>query len=321
MSEQVSRSAGGFLGGLFNNPGLVALGALAIGLFLFRDKISEFFQGAFDDFGKIELPSITLPEIKFPEFPSFPEFPDFFPPQQQPLNPPAPIFTPAPPLPGGGDPGFQLAPPPLTINPDPNIPIELGGGGAGGFRIDVSAFESRGDAFNLAADFFGGILKVPQNILMAINQFFAGELIPEAGGDVIAGDPRSLAEAISRGQIQGTFLTGDPRSTVIVPVADEFGLGGGPSFIGGQTTFGSDIVDTLSEVLNLFPGLTASQAADALAEFPGLTASEFRLIDPDVINITQAPGDPLQIFLNASGDFSGLTPEQISLILTKGGVN
>jgi len=65
-------------------------------------------------------------------------------------------------------------------------------------------------------------------------------------------------------------------------------LGGGPSFIGGTTTFGDAIVDTLSEVLNIFPHLTASQARDALEEFPNLTANEFAQIDPDVINIIGA---------------------------------
>jgi len=64
-------------------------------------------------------------------------------------------------------------------------------------------------------------------------------------------------------------------------------FGGGPSFIGGTTTFGDNLVDTLSEVLNIFPNLSASQATDALTEFGGLTGNEFAQIDPDVINITR----------------------------------
>jgi len=65
-------------------------------------------------------------------------------------------------------------------------------------------------------------------------------------------------------------------------------LGGGPSFIGGTTTFGDNIVDTLSEVLAIFPELTASQARDALEEFSGLTGNEFAQINPDIINIVGA---------------------------------
>jgi len=106
-----------------------------------------------------------------------------------------------------------------------------------------------------------------------------------------------------------------------VPFNDPTGLGGGESFIGGTTTFGSGIVDTLSEVLAIFPNLTASQAADALAENSGLTKNEFAQISPDIINISSAGGDPDQIINNASGGFSGLTPEQIANILTGGNIS
>jgi len=75
----VARSAGSFLGGIFNNPGVVILGGLAILLLFFQKDIKEAFGSLGENFGKIELPAITLPEITFPEitFPEFPEFPDF----------------------------------------------------------------------------------------------------------------------------------------------------------------------------------------------------------------------------------------------------
>ena len=73
---------------------------------------------------------------------------------------------------------------------------------------------------------------------------------------------------------------------IVVPEEDPFGIGGGPSFEGGTTIFGGGIVDTLGEVLDLFPSLTASQARDVLEEFPGLTQAEFRQLDPDIINIS-----------------------------------
>jgi len=75
----VAKTAGSFLGGLFNNPGAL-IGLIALGgLFIFRDKISDFFQKGFDSFGKIDIDLPDFPEINFPSFPeiNFPEFPDF----------------------------------------------------------------------------------------------------------------------------------------------------------------------------------------------------------------------------------------------------
>jgi len=106
-------------------------------------------------------------------------------------------------------------------------------------------------------------------------------------------------------------------TTIRVPIVDEFGLGGG-TFLGGVTTFGDNLVDTLSEVLNLFPSLTASQARDALEENQGLTASQFRLANTDIINISSNED---QTLLNSSGDFTGLTPTQIAQLLTGGNIN
>jgi len=72
-----AKAAGSFIGGIFNNPGVVILGGLAIALLIFNKPITQ----AFADLGKsissgigginIELPE--FPEFKFPEF-KFPEF-------------------------------------------------------------------------------------------------------------------------------------------------------------------------------------------------------------------------------------------------------
>ena len=70
----VARSAGSFLGGFFNNPGLVAI-ALGIGaLLVFRKPITEAFasigssiSGGLGDIN-INLPSINLPSFEFPDF-------------------------------------------------------------------------------------------------------------------------------------------------------------------------------------------------------------------------------------------------------------
>jgi len=70
-----SRVAGSFLGGIFNNPGVILLGGLAIALFLFRDKISEAVGGLGEGLVNVNLPEIKLPDITFPELPALPELP------------------------------------------------------------------------------------------------------------------------------------------------------------------------------------------------------------------------------------------------------
>jgi len=76
--------AGSFLGGFFNNPGVVVIAGVAIALFLFRDRISAAFGSLGESIGGIgnfEFPDITLPTINFPaiNFPdiTFPSFGDF----------------------------------------------------------------------------------------------------------------------------------------------------------------------------------------------------------------------------------------------------
>jgi len=73
-----AKSAGSFIGGIFNNPTFLILGALAIALLFFQKDIRNAFASLGAGLGDITLPAITLPEIKFPEF-KFPEFkfPDF----------------------------------------------------------------------------------------------------------------------------------------------------------------------------------------------------------------------------------------------------
>jgi len=65
-----ARSAGSFLGGIFNNPGVVILGGLAIALLFFSGDIRKAFGSLGQGLGNI---NITLPELKIPEF-KFPGF-------------------------------------------------------------------------------------------------------------------------------------------------------------------------------------------------------------------------------------------------------
>jgi len=86
----VSRSAGSFLGGILNNPGAVALGAIAIGLFIFRRPIQEAFASVGESLGNlgninVSLPEVSLPEVSIPEIGGF-QLPDFI---TNIFNPPA----------------------------------------------------------------------------------------------------------------------------------------------------------------------------------------------------------------------------------------
>lgn len=80
-----------------------------------------------------------------------------------------------------------------------------------------------------------------------------------------------------------TIPTFTPEVTSQLPTEQVFG-GGGPSFIGG--TVREDPVDTLREVLDLFPQLTAGQASDFLRENRGISPSDALRLDPDIQNIT-----------------------------------
>jgi len=255
----VAKEAGSFLGGFFNNPGLVAI-ALGIGaLLVFRKPIQEAFASFGENFGKI--PDITLPEIKFPEI-KFPEWPEFkFPEWPEFKFPEWPEYK-------------------FPEWPQVEDPLNL-------FDFFNNLFKGNGE----------GVMQEP-----LITTTFG--TVPESPPPIVIGD-------------FNPFQTIGTETDIIVPKGDELGLGGGPSFISGVTTFGSNIVDSLSEVLNIFPNLTASQARDTLEEFQGLTASQFRLIDPDVINITE----PEQIFNVSSGGFTGLSPEQIAKLLTGGNIS
>jgi len=89
VAKQAGQAAGGFAGGFFNNPGVVAtvgiVAAIGLGLLFFQNDIRRFFgttiPEAIGSIGDIQLPSINFPDITLPEitFPSLPDitFPDF----------------------------------------------------------------------------------------------------------------------------------------------------------------------------------------------------------------------------------------------------
>jgi len=79
-----AKSAGSFIGGIFNNPTFLILGALTIALLFFQKDIRNAFGSLGESIGgglgdiniqlpEFKFPEFTFPEIKFPEF----KFPDF----------------------------------------------------------------------------------------------------------------------------------------------------------------------------------------------------------------------------------------------------
>jgi len=304
----VAKSIGSGLGAIFNNPGALALGLVAVGLFIFRDKISNFVQTGFDNFKfpEIKLPEFpTFPDITFPDFPqfpeiTFPEFPDFtniFQGFQDQLDS----------IVGGTIGGTTVSPtnPPSEPTPvdDPVLDSPLGPITPGENCVlmpDGTVVCDSGPTFDVCVAFPELCQTGPSNT-----------------------DPFDGSEGFI-GPVQ-------PPGTL--PTQPGFEVGPGSPFIGGPgtgmdvpltgvTTFGDNLIDTLSEVLNIFTNLTASQASNLLFDNPGLTGNEFAQLNPfGSSSISSAGGDPEQIINNSSGDFSGLTPEQIANILTGGNIN
>jgi len=290
--------AGGFLTGIFSSPaglGAIGIATLLVIIFIFKDRIAGAIGGFGENFGKIELPEINipnpfenfeLPKFEIPELPKFeiPELPKF-------EIPELPKFE-IPPLFGGG----IIRPPPQDLPPD----VENTG------LLEDPTICACGST--ITQDIQGDVSQVCKDCAP----------LPALEGGI--GDPNFL-EFLGLTPAQAFALQSQGR--IDVPANDPTGLGGGQSFIGGTTTFGdsSNIIDTLTEVLNIFPNLTASQAANALFANPDLTANEFAQITPIQPSISSAGGDPEQIINNASGGFSGLTPEQIAFILTGGNIS
>jgi len=68
-----AKSAGSFIGGLFNNPTFLILGALGIGLLFFQKDIRNAFGSLGTSLGNITLPDIQLPSLPDIQLPSLPD--------------------------------------------------------------------------------------------------------------------------------------------------------------------------------------------------------------------------------------------------------
>jgi len=325
-TDRAASAGGSFLGGLANNPAIVIIALVLGGLFIFRDKISEGLGGLGEGLLNIDLPDIKFPDFNFPDF-KFPEFefpeikfpdfefPDFsnifsgFQEQLDLLFSNQASILAGQTVQGQGEDQLIDIPEDTIVNPDGTVssttpPTSTGAGAT----IEELAFgQARAQAFDTIFDL---------NL-----QNFTGQQIQQAISNIAFGDLSALAalvvslQSLAADQQQPTNQGLDNMGIGFdVPFNDPTNLAGGGSFIGGTTTFGdqTNIIDTLSEVLGIFPNLTASQAANALFANPDLTANQFAQITPIQPSISSAGGDPEQIFNNTSDpSLSGLTPEQI----------
>jgi len=295
-----ARAAGSFLGGIFNNPGVIILGLALGGLIIFKDRISEAFAsipgavaGGLGDI-EINLPDIKFPEFKFPEFKfpdiEFPEFPDFsnlfggFQEQLDTLGKQISEFE-FPQLPPlfVEDPSVSTVPDPLNQNLSPGL-----AGGIQQRQRDLRESLDLTPAQEFAAD------KAGISGTLQLIDFLGLEFAPPAAAEVAPAQ--------------------DFGTTVIQSLGTEqVFTGGGVGFQGGSVS--PTPITTFSQVIDLFPGITASQAADFLGEFSGILPEAALLQGFDVKNITSAPGDPPQVFNQTSIPGLSGTPEQIFKLL------
>jgi len=223
-----ARSVGGFLGGIFNNPGIVVLGALAIALLFFQKDIRNAFGSLGESIGGgLGNINITLPEIKFPEFPAFPAFPEF-PKLDLPTipNPFAPDAIPQP----------QKMVEDTGLLPDPTVCV---------------------CGSSIVQDAFGNVNQVCKS---------CGTPEPFRDAERFAKDfPEQPVVSGTLGIIDFLGLTpAQPLLPTVTPSLPEGFEGGGPSFIGGSinpTPIGNL---SLSQIIDRFM-VTASQAVNIKA--------------------------------------------------------
>jgi len=241
VAKQAAKVAGtgigAALGGFFTNPAVLLISALGIGLFIFRDKISEFFSSAISDFEfpEFKFPdfNITLPEFNFPDF-EFPEFPSFdFP----------------------------------TL---PNL-CSLFGIGCDEQTEDFESSEGLLTQGERDLCQCGSSIVQDSSGLVTETCKQCGPP-PQMNPDLL--DEPSDAELFAK-DFPEPFV--EPPPPIVVDPAldipeDVIFEGGGPSFIGGS--IGQNPVDTLTEVIDLFPKISASGAANFLFQFSGISPSE-----------------------------------------------
>jgi len=251
----VGTGAGAGIGAALSSPfglGLLGVGLLVAGLFIFRDKISQFFK---DTIGSFELPS--LPDITFPSLPdiTFPSLPD--------INFPDINF-----------PDFNF--------PDFNFPDFSGGLGDLQSQFDQFIKDSQTNidaAGGGVSDFFGGLQQDFDNFINSLtgggglteaDQFddtgLAGiDLTPSGVPPPPFSDAALFAQDFPEEFIPNEIPTPfTPPPVIISDFPDQEFTGGGVSFIGGSVTETPVCQLSLSQIIDKF-GVSASQAANMKA--------------------------------------------------------
>jgi len=298
-----ARSAGSFLGGIFNNPGVVVLGALAIGLLFFAPNIRK----AFGDLGEsissglvnFEFPDIQLPTFNFPEitFPTF-DFPEInFPDISNIFEGPSEFFE------GAGEQATDF-----FANLQNQFNAFIGGVETMGPEEPPLIVEDTGLIENPAETCPCGSTII-QDIQGNVNQqCIACQQAETQEIDIFApvtnGAPSpEPSPPIDFGVTIAPGLVGETEGF----------LGGGPSFIGG-TIF--ETPDTLSSIIDRLK-VTASQAANILAIQEGFTPEEQSFLGQGQELSPLGDIGP-QV---SDSTFQGLTPEQIFARLVGGNIS
>jgi len=316
-AERVARAGGSFLGGIANNPGIVILGLVLGGLFIFRDKISEAFAGIGEGFGNID---ITLPEIKFPDFPEikfpdFPEFPDFsnifagFQKQIEDIS--GQVFDLQGAV-GAFGAGTTITKEGVIEGSPPTVDLKT--------QEDLSTLfgELRPQVFDTLIN-IGVPLARATEILSGAKTFEDLQVILNQANTGIFTQLQGTLGALEKSSMIDIEQAQDPvqaiKSFLVDQPTQQF-IGGGVSFVGGSI-FETPIANlTLSQIIDKF-NVTASQAANILA----IAKDDFG--DFDFGTNTGLGGFDLPGISGGNvsdPQFQGMTPEQIALFLTGGNI-
>lgn len=246
LSEAGGRGAGGFLGGIANNPGVIIIVAIVAALVLFRGDIRQAFGDFGKDFGKIELPS--FPDITFPtfEFPTF-KFPDIT----------FPTFE---------FPTFEF--PDITF-PTFEFP-DVGGGFTAAGESVTDFFTGLQEQFN---QFISGV-QLPE---IGSTDFTESGMAAARGARGGADQEQDFVQVME--QIVSQLIPTAPSIQTDFPF-----IGGGPSFEGGQI-FETPIENlSLSQIIDRFM-VSATRAASIRAEAIGFTETEQAFLEQGPIDV------------------------------------